>query len=73
MWSRPHPMGPTSLFVSCEQTIYHYFRAWRIDGTWEHLNATLRERERTRQGRNPQPSGCIMDSQSAKTISTNIR
>jgi putative transposase len=51
------------------KTVYHYFRAWRIDGTWEHLNATLRERERTRQGRNPQPSGCIMDSQSAKTTS----
>ena len=51
------------------KTIYHYFRLWRIDGTWEHLNATLRERERTRQGRNPQPSACIMDSQSAKTTS----
>jgi putative transposase len=51
------------------KTVYHYFRAWRIDGTWERLNATLRERERKRQGRNPQPSGCIMDSQSAKTTS----
>ena len=51
------------------KTVYHYFRAWRIDGTWEHLNATLRERERKRQGRNPQPSGCIMDSQSARTTS----
>jgi putative transposase len=51
------------------KTVYHYFRAWRIDGTWERLNATLRERERKRQGRNPQPSGCIMDSQSARTTS----
>jgi putative transposase len=51
------------------QTVYHYFRVWRIDGTWEHLNATLRERERKRQGRNPQPSGGIMDSQSARTTS----
>jgi putative transposase len=51
------------------KTVYHYFRAWRLDGTWERLNATLRERERIRQGRNPQPSGCIMDSQSVKTTS----
>jgi len=51
------------------KTVYHYFRLWRIDGTWERLNATLRERERTRQGRNSQPSACIMDSQSARTTS----
>lgn len=51
------------------RTVYHYFRAWRLDGTWEQLNTTLRERERVRQGRNPQPSGCIMDSQSVKTTS----
>jgi len=51
------------------KTVYHYFRAWRLDGTWERLNTTLRERERIRQGRDPQPSGCIMDSQSVKTTS----
>jgi putative transposase len=51
------------------QTVYHYFRLWRIDGTWERINTALRERERVRQGRNPQPSGCIMDSQSVKTTS----
>ncbi len=51
------------------KTVYHYFRAWRLDGTWERLNTTLRERERVRQGRNLQPSGCIMDSQSARTTS----
>ena len=51
------------------KTVYHYFRAWRLDGTWERLNTTLRERERGRQGRDPQPSGCILDSQSVKTTS----
>ena len=51
------------------KTIYHYFRAWRLDGTWERAHTALRERERVRQGRNPQPSGCIMDSQSVKTTS----
>jgi putative transposase len=51
------------------KTVYHYFRAWRLNGTWERAHASLRERERMRQGRNPQPSGCIMDSQSVKTTS----
>ena len=42
-------------------------RRWRIDGTWEQLNATLREGVRTGLGRNAQPSAGIVDSQSAKT------
>ncbi len=82
IWTRRHVMNGIFYVVrsGCQwrllpreyppwKTVYHYFRAWRIDGIWEHLNTTLRERERTRQGRNPQPSGCIMDSQSAKTTS----
>jgi putative transposase len=42
-------------------------RRWRIDGTWEHLNAELRERLRCRLGRDPNPSAGIIDSQSVKT------
>ena len=38
-----------------------------MDGTWERLNAALRERLRVRSGRNPQPSAGVVDSQSAKT------
>ena len=49
------------------QTVYHYFRLWRLDGTWERINAALRERVRVRAGRHPQPSAAILDSQSAKT------
>ena len=49
------------------KTVYDWFRKWRIDGTFERLNAALRERVRTRSGRNPQPSAGIVDSQSAKT------
>jgi len=33
------------------KTIHHYFRTWRIDGTWERLHAALRERVRVRMGR----------------------
>lgn len=49
------------------QTVYHYFRAWRLDGTWERLNDELRALVRERAGRNRQPSAGILDSQSAKT------
>jgi putative transposase len=50
-------------------TVYWWFRRWRIDGTFEHLNAALRERLRDLSGRNAQPSAGIVDSQSAKTTS----
>ncbi len=49
------------------QTVYHYFRLWRDDGAWERINGTLRERVRVRAGRDRQPSGSIIDSQSSKT------
>lgn len=49
------------------QTVYHYFRLWRDDGTWERINATLRERVRGRAGRESTPSAAIIDSQSVKT------
>src|SRR5262245_38629370 len=38
------------------RTAYHYFRAWRLDGTWEYLNAALREQLRASIWRNPEPN-----------------
>ena len=49
------------------ETVYWWFRRWRIDGTFERLNAILRERVRIRLGRDAHPSAGIADSQSAKT------
>ena len=49
------------------KTVFHYFRAWRLDGTWERLNRAMRERLRAQLGRDPQPSAGIVDSQSVKT------
>jgi putative transposase len=49
------------------RTVYYWFRKWRIEGTFEHLNAALRERLRVLSGRNAQPSAGIVDSHSAKT------
>jgi putative transposase len=49
------------------ESVYCWFRRWRIDGTWERLNAALCERVRASVGRNVHPSAGIVDSQSAKT------
>jgi putative transposase len=49
------------------KTVYHYFRLWRVDRTWERMHQALRQRVRVRLKRNPQPSAGIVDSQSVKT------
>jgi putative transposase len=49
------------------QTAYQYFRAWRMDGTWEQIHTALRERMRRPLRREPTPSAAILDSQTAKT------
>jgi putative transposase len=48
-------------------TIYHYFRLWRNDGTWETIQSAIRERARRQIGREATPSAAILDSQSVKT------
>jgi putative transposase len=49
------------------KTVYHYFRLWRVDRTWERMHAALHQRVRVRLKRNPQPSAGVVDSQSVKT------
>ena len=49
------------------KTVYHYFRSWRLDGTWKRMHSALRKRVRVRLRRNSQPSAAIVDSQSIKT------
>lgn len=53
----PHDLPPW-------KTVYHYFRLWRKDGTWEKINAALREEVRVAASREPEPSAAILDSQS---------
>jgi putative transposase len=49
------------------ESVYGYFYRWRKDGTWQKLNNALREDVRQQEGRNPEPTAAIMDSQSVKT------
>ena len=49
------------------ETVYSWFSKWSMDGTFERLNASLRELLRARAGRNPLPSAGIADSQTTKT------
>ena len=55
----PHDLPPHGI-------VYHYFRQWRLDGTWSHLNDVLRGDIRVLEGRNRQPSAASIDSQSVK-------
>jgi putative transposase len=51
-------------------SVYYHFNKWSYDGTWRRLNAALGRQERVRQGRKPEPSAAIIDSQSVKTTET---
>jgi transposase len=49
------------------KTVYHYFRCWRLDGTWKRIHDQLRGDLREAVGRDRQPSAAVIDSQSVKT------
>lgn len=56
----PHEFPPWS-------TVYHYYRHWRLDGTWESIHDAWHEHVRQHAGRTAQPSAGIIDSQTVKT------
>jgi putative transposase len=49
------------------QTVYHYFRLWRDDGSWQQIHDALVVQVRVAAGRDPSPAVAIIDSQSVKT------
>jgi putative transposase len=49
------------------KTVYHYWREWRISGSWEQINTVLRQLLRGKIGHEIQPSAAVIDSQSIKT------
>jgi putative transposase len=48
------------------QTVYSQVRRWKHDGTWQRLHARLVEESRLAEGRPPQPSAAVLDSQTVK-------
>lgn len=46
------------------QTMYYYFRKWRLDGTWEKMIHLLQQWVRVVEDREPNPSAAIIDRQS---------
>ncbi|GJF35072.1 hypothetical protein KNE206_77720 [Kitasatospora sp. NE20-6] len=56
----PHDLVPWDV-------AYRWFRAWTADGTWDRVHDTLRDRVRVADGRDPQPSAAVLDSQSARS------
>jgi putative transposase len=48
-------------------TVHDYYRRWRKDGTWESIHRQIRQQVRQAVGREPTPSGAVLDSQSIKT------
>lgn len=49
------------------KSVYHYFRLFRLDGSWERIHDHLRQEVRRRDGREAEPSAAILDSQSVKS------
>src|SRR4051812_22324019 len=51
----PHDLPPWS-------AVFYHYAKWRRQGTWERINAALRERHRLAIGRKAQPTAGIIDS-----------
>jgi transposase len=60
----PHDFPPHT-------TVYYYFGLWRDEGIFQQLNLDLAGLVRIKEGRDPQPTAAILDTQSIKT-STNV-
>jgi putative transposase len=48
-------------------TVYQYYWHWYKQGSWQNILQTLTTLERVEQGRQPQPTAAVIDSQSVKT------
>jgi putative transposase len=47
-------------------TVHYWFRRWRLDGLWQRSLVALRKATRRKEGRDPEASAAIMDSQSVR-------
>jgi len=49
------------------QSVYHYLRAWKLQGVWVRIHDTLRARVREKEERHKHPTAGCLESQSVKT------
>ena len=56
----PHDFAPWA-------TVYGYFAKWQQDGVFEQLTGLMRRLVREAECRGPEPSACVLDSQTIKT------
>ncbi|MEU0484078.1 IS5 family transposase [Streptosporangium sp. NPDC006013] len=49
------------------QSVYGYFAHWQNDSVFTQLSGLLRRLVRTAEGRDPEPTACVIDAQSVKT------
>jgi transposase len=56
----PHDFPPYRI-------VFHYFRAWQKDGSWDKIHDALRDKVRRAAGKTPKPTAAILDSQSVKS------
>jgi putative transposase len=49
-----------------KSTVWDYFAAWRDDGAWQEILDALRSAVRVKEGREPSPSACCIDSQTVE-------
>ncbi|GJF35074.1 DDE transposase [Kitasatospora sp. NE20-6] len=56
----PHDLPPHT-------TVFSHFSAWTADGTIEKLGIRLHRLVREKEGRDPEPTACVIDAQSVKT------
>ena len=54
------------------QTVYYYFRKWKLEGVFEEVMDALHSLIRKQAGREESPSLGIMDSRSVKTSQTSL-
>jgi transposase len=56
----PHDLPPYRI-------VFHYFRLWQTDGTWDRVHDALRTKVRRSVGKKPKPTVAIVDSQSVRS------
>jgi transposase len=55
------------------ETVYYYFAAWQKEGLFDQLNGLLRRLVREAEGRDGEPTACLLDAPSVRPPRTSLR